>query len=129
MARVRRPTSQDPVERASDQIGVRPRPHGISSQLLRGHVAQRSRDIFEDLWRTDTVNAQARLSLAISYIHLGDVSGYPEQPNLGRQQDARDYYRRSLAFIEHVYRTDSTNTRTRFLRDLVRERLARLGGA
>ncbi len=87
-----------------------------------------SKDIFEDLWQADTVNAQARLSLAISYIHLGDVSGYSEQPNLGRRQDALAYFRTSLAFIEHVYEADSTNTRTKFLRDLVRGRIDHLGG-
>ncbi len=89
---------------------------------------RRSRDIFEDLWQADSMNAQARLSLAISYVHLGDLEGYPEQPNLGRRREALQNYRTALGFIRQVYQRDPANTRTKFWLDLVQERLRTLGG-
>jgi hypothetical protein len=74
------------------------------------------------------MNVQARLSLAISYLHLGDVSGFPEQPNLGNRRAALRHYRQSLALIKQVAEADTTNTQTQFLLGLVHERIERLNG-
>ncbi len=88
----------------------------------------RSKEIFEDLRLADPTNAQARLSLAISHFHLGNLAGSPDQPNLGRPAQARRHYHTALAFVEDLYAADSTNTRTRYWIDELRERLQRVGG-
>jgi len=86
----------------------------------------RSRDIFENLMQADPENVQARQSLAISYIHLGDLAGFPDQPNLGDRGGALQHYRASMAMLEYLFSTDSTNTRTRYLREYVQDRIQRI---
>ena len=88
----------------------------------------RSKEIFEDLLRADPTNAQARLSLAISHFHLGNLAGFPDQPNLGNQAQARRHYQTALAFVEDLYAADSTNTRTRYWMNELRDHLQRVGG-
>ena len=88
----------------------------------------RSRDIFETLRRADPTNAQARLSLAVSHYHLGNLAGWPGQPNLGNRPLARRHYRTALDFVEALYAADSTNTRTQFWLNELRDRLQRVEG-
>jgi tetratricopeptide (TPR) repeat protein len=85
-------------------------------------------DIFRDLWQRDAKNVQAQQSLAISYLHLGDLAGYPDQPNLGDPHGARRHYQEAQHLLQDLRRVDSTNARTVFLLDYTRKRIARVGG-
>ena len=86
----------------------------------------RSKDIFDGLLRADSLNVQARLSLAISLLHLGDLYGRPDQPNLGDLLGARRNYRAALALLEPAFAADTGDTQLRFLTTLLRERLRML---
>ena len=86
----------------------------------------RSKDIFEDLLYTDSLNIQARQSLAISLLHLGDLYGHPDRQSLGDPPGARRNYRAALALLEPAFAADTSNTRLRFLTTLLRERLRML---
>ncbi|WP_457652998.1 protein kinase domain-containing protein [Rhodocaloribacter sp.] len=86
----------------------------------------RSKDIFDDLLRADSLNVQARQSLAISLLHLGDLQGHPDRRNLGDPLGARRNYRAALALLEPAFAADTSNTQLRFLTTLLRERLRML---
>ena len=63
---------------------------------------QTSLGILKRLVAADPQNMQARQSLAISYVHLGDLFGYPDAPSLERAADARETYRLALETLPSV---------------------------
>ncbi len=79
--------------------------------------------IYEDLYQADTLNAQARQTLVIGLLHIADVHGRPDQPNLGNPTEAHRLYRRAERLLADLAQRDPTNSRTQFLLDLFRERL------
>jgi tetratricopeptide (TPR) repeat protein len=90
------------------------------------HRFQQAKAIFESLWQADPKNVQACLSLAISLYHLGNLAGWPDQPNRNRPAEARRHYRQALAFVEDLYAADAANTRLAFWHTELQERLRRL---
>lgn len=90
---------------------------------------QQAHALFVTLWRSDSLNVSASITVAISHFHLGDILGSPEQPNLGQRAAALEHYRTARSILLKVYAVDSTSVRTKFLLGLVDGRLAALGGA
>ncbi len=89
---------------------------------------RQAHDAFTNLWRSDSLNASASITVAISHLHLGDLLGYPAQANLGDARGARQHYRTARSILRTVHAVDSSSVRTEFLIGLVEGRLAALGG-
>jgi tetratricopeptide (TPR) repeat protein len=87
---------------------------------------QKSLEMFRALLNADPQNVMAQHSLAISLLHLGDLLGNRDEPNLGRHDDARESYRQALAILEGINRADASNAAA--ARDLadVQAKLAKL---
>lgn len=80
-------------------------------------------ETYKWLWETDPGNTVASQSLAVSHIHLGDLSFHKERPNFGDPETARDHFLESRQILTRLQVHDSTNTRTSFLLNLVENRL------
>ncbi|MFN2508219.1 MAG: protein kinase [Chthoniobacterales bacterium] len=89
---------------------------------------QKSLQMFGDLVKADPNNTLAKHSLAVSRIHLGDLLGNPDVPNLGRRSEAGEQYREAIAILESINRADAANAATR--RDLAeaQAKLEKLSG-
>jgi tetratricopeptide (TPR) repeat protein len=90
---------------------------------------QRALEMFRNLLQVDPQNVHAQQSLAISHIHLADLLGLPGAPNLGRAAEAAENYRRAIALLDGINRTDARNASV--ARDLAeaQRKLAALTGA
>ena len=86
----------------------------------------RSLQAFKQLADADPKNAQAQQSLAISYIHLADLLGYPDAPNLGRRNEARENYQRARDILQRAKDSGSAGTKVQTNLELIRERLSKL---
>ncbi|HWY50977.1 MAG TPA: protein kinase [Chthoniobacterales bacterium] len=86
----------------------------------------RSLQIFKQLADADPKNAQAQQSLAISYIHLADLLGYPDAPNLGRENEARENYQHAREILQRAKDSGSTDAKVQTNLDLIRERMSKL---
>ena len=82
--------------------------------------------IFKRLADADPKNAQAQQSLAISYIHLGDLLGYSGAPNLARRNEARENYQRALDILKREKDSGSTDAKVQTNLELIRERMKKL---
>jgi tetratricopeptide (TPR) repeat protein len=88
---------------------------------------QRSLKIFQSLVQADPQNVQARQSLAISHIHLGEVLGHPETPNLGRTAEALENYRRASEILKASGDPKALdNVKTRETLKLIEQRISAL---
>jgi len=58
--------------------------------------------IFRSLLQADPKNVEAQESLAISHIHLADLLGGPEPPNLDRTAQALENYREAVLILEGI---------------------------
>ena len=70
---------------------------------------QKALEMFRNLLQVDPKNVHAQQSLAVSHIHLADLLGLPGAPNLGRAAEAEENYRRAIALLNGVNRTDARN--------------------
>ena len=82
---------------------------------------QKSLQTFKNLVTADPENAQARQSLAISYVHLGDLLGYPDAPNLQRGPEASNAYQLALKTLSSS--TEPTEAKTRETLAIIHERI------
>jgi non-specific serine/threonine protein kinase/serine/threonine-protein kinase len=89
-----------------------------------------AKDAFENAFETyswlsswDPQNTSASQTLAVSYIHLGDLAYHSDMPNFGNRERAIEHFRSSKEILTELLETDSTNTRTTFLLELVNNRL------
>jgi non-specific serine/threonine protein kinase/serine/threonine-protein kinase len=87
---------------------------------------QKSLDLFRALHAADRQNVMAQHSLAISHVHLADLLGGAEPPNLGRPAEAATHYQSAIDLLEGINRADAANAATR--RDLAeaQSKLAKL---
>jgi non-specific serine/threonine protein kinase/serine/threonine-protein kinase len=85
----------------------------------------KSLEIFKQLAEADPRNAQAQLSLAISYMHLADLLGYPDSPNLGRRDEASENYQRARDVLQRAKDSGLTDAAVQANLDLVSERMKR----
>ncbi|MDQ2919428.1 MAG: hypothetical protein M3R10_06080, partial [Verrucomicrobiota bacterium] len=60
---------------------------------------QRALEIFKRLAEGDTKNVLAQQSLGISYVHLADLLGSPDSPNLKRPEEAIANYERAREIL------------------------------
>jgi len=90
---------------------------------------QTSLEILKRLVAADPQNMQARQSLAISYVHLGDLFGYPDAPSLQRVANAREAYRLALETLPSVREVGSTDAKTREILGSIHERNAAMATA
>ncbi len=90
---------------------------------------QTSLEILKRLVAADPQNMQARQSLAISYVHLGDLFGYPDVPNLQRLSDAREAYRRALETLSSAREIESADAKTREILSSIHERNGAMAAA
>jgi tetratricopeptide (TPR) repeat protein len=84
---------------------------------------RKSLGIFRQLVEADPQNAQARHSLALSYIHLGEVWDNPATPHPNRADEARKHYllaREALGGIDVA----GANVKTRETLQLIERKLA-----
>jgi non-specific serine/threonine protein kinase/serine/threonine-protein kinase len=86
----------------------------------------RSLQIFKQLADADRRNAQAQQSLAISYMHLADLLGYPGSPNLGRRNEARENYQRARDILQRAKDSGSTDAKVQTYLDLIRDRMKKM---
>ncbi|NBC15798.1 MAG: protein kinase [Bacteroidetes bacterium] len=91
------------------------------AEALR-HYRQAHR-LFEALLEADPQNASARVTLAISHLHQGDVVGFETAAHLGNRSAALRHYRAALDLLDAAHADDPTNSRTAWLRDLLRGRI------
>jgi non-specific serine/threonine protein kinase/serine/threonine-protein kinase len=91
------------------------------TEALR-HYRQAHR-LFEELLAADPQNASARVTLAISHLHQGDVVGFEAEAHLGNRAEALRHYRAALDLLDAAHADDPANSRTAWLRDLVRGRI------
>lgn len=75
---------------------------------------RKSLDTFTGLAKADPRNVQAQRSLAISYIHMGDLLGDPDSPNLARRAEALENYEPALHILQSK-ESDPTNADTRHM--------------
>jgi serine/threonine protein kinase len=87
----------------------------------------KSLDIFQRLATADRQNVQAQQSLAISQMHLADLLGDPDMPNLRRRAGALEAYQRALAIFDGITRADPANVASRQYANEVRAKIAKLG--
>lgn len=83
---------------------------------------QKSLGILKRLASADPQNMQARQSLAISYVHLGDLLGYPDSPNLQRAAEAREAYQLAFASLPSIKEVQPGESKTREILGLIHER-------
>jgi tetratricopeptide (TPR) repeat protein len=117
------PTDTDAVRDAAiahEKIGDAMAAKGELREALESR--RKSLEIFQKLVDADPQNVQARQSLAISYLHLGEILGDPASPNLGRQAEALQQYRRALETLEAANAPEMRNNAK------VREILQRIQG-
>lgn len=85
---------------------------------------ERSRALFEDLAAgADSDDVTAHLEVVIAWIKLGDVSGHPFFPNVGRADLATGWYQRARLRLDAPPLASSGAWSVRRYRGLVEERL------
>src|SRR3712207_1346806 len=92
--------------------------------LFRSENRQRSLEIFTRLAEADPKNVLAQRSLGISHLHLAELLGSPESPNLGRRAEALAHYERALEIFSKSPEANDPKIRARI--DLIEERLRAL---
>jgi tetratricopeptide (TPR) repeat protein len=85
---------------------------------------QRSLEIFTRLAEADPKNVLAQRSLAISYLHLAELLGSPDSPNLGRRSEATAQYERALEILLKTSEANDPKVRARI--ELIQDRLRAL---
>ena len=85
--------------------------------------------IFKAIAESAPASVEARQSLAISHVKLGDVLGNPNFPNSGDQSGATESYRAAAEILESLYAADSANPKTRRLLGLIYERAGTMAEA
>ena len=87
---------------------------------------RRSLAIFQRLAEADPQNVQAQQSLAISHMHLGDLLGHPDEPGLGRKDEAEIHYRAALDLMISAHGTEPTDGKARDTLEAIQTRLRKL---
>ena len=83
-------------------------------------------EIFQRLADADPKNLSARVSLAISHLHLGNLFGNPEAPNLGDSEQALRNYNRALEILRPLEDTQPPNAKVQKTAEEIRARIQRL---
>lgn len=87
---------------------------------------RQSLEIFKRLAAADPKNRQAQHSLAISYMHLGDLLGDLDSLNPERRAEALKAYRRSMEILQTIISSDSANSKAQSTVDIIRDRIQSL---
>src|SRR5688500_15978494 len=87
---------------------------------------RKSLEIFNQLAKADAGNVQAQQSLAISYMHLGELFGNPDSPNLSQRSEALKNYRAAIEILRGLKEADATDTKTQSTIDRINNLLQRL---
>ncbi len=87
---------------------------------------RKSLEILSQLAKADPGNVQAQQSLAISYVHLADLLGNPDSPNMGQQIEALKHYRIAREILTKLKEKDSTNTKATTTIDRINDLLKRI---
>ncbi len=123
------PTNTDAVRDmavAHEKIGNIMTAKGELREALESR--RKSLEIFQRLVHADPQNVQARQSLAISYIHFGDVLGNFKTPNLGRQAEALKNYQLALEVLHSTNGADAKdNIKSREIREIIHQRTSDVG--
>ncbi len=85
-------------------------------------------NIYKWQHENDPINTMAKISYAISNIHLGDISHHADRTSFKDTNSAKTYFLRSKGLLESALEADTTNVRTRNLLDLVNRRLTWIEG-
>jgi eukaryotic-like serine/threonine-protein kinase len=86
----------------------------------------RAFDIFSWLARSDPENVQARLSVAISHIHLGDLYYHSDSEHLNDPGTALSHFQKSREILNEILISDSASLRPRQLFDMANHRIEQL---
>jgi eukaryotic-like serine/threonine-protein kinase len=87
---------------------------------------RKSLEIFSRLAKADPGNVQGRQSLAISYMHLGELYGDPDAPNLGQRAEATKNYRAAMEILKALKESDPSDTKTQTTIDRINGLMQRL---
>ncbi len=88
---------------------------------------KKSLAIFEQLLAADPRDVQSQVSLAISQIHLADLLGGPDGPNLQRPAEAMQSYRRAIEILRPLAEKNPPDATARRTLSEAREKLEKLG--
>jgi tetratricopeptide (TPR) repeat protein len=84
---------------------------------------QRAVDLYRELARHYPDERQRQIDLAVSLIKIGDLTGNPHFPNLGKPDAALEFYVPARAIVDSCYELDPSNERLRRLRGVIYERI------
>lgn len=80
------------------------------STAAREMVVKTALEYLDSLAKEADGDVSLQNELAAAYLRVGDVQGFPRQPNLGQKDAALESYRRSLALSEKLHVSEQTNT-------------------
>jgi non-specific serine/threonine protein kinase/serine/threonine-protein kinase len=79
------------------------------STPARELVIKRAVEYLDSLARESNRDPSLQRELATAYERVGDIQGYPYNPNIGDASGALDSYRKSLAIREELHKADPSN--------------------
>lgn len=79
------------------------------STPARELVVKRAVEYLDSLAREASDDRSLQHELAMAYERVGDIQGYPYNPNIGDAAGALESYRKSLAIREALYKADPSN--------------------
>ncbi len=80
------------------------------STAAREMVVKTALEYLDSLAKEADDDVSLQNELAAAYLRVGDVQGFPRQPNLGQRDAALESYRRSLALSEKLQANGRTDT-------------------
>jgi serine/threonine protein kinase/Flp pilus assembly protein TadD len=78
------------------------------STPARELVVARAVEYLDSLARESSDDLSLQRELAAAYERVGDIQGYPYNPNIGDARGAMESYKKSLAIREALYKADSS---------------------
>jgi non-specific serine/threonine protein kinase/serine/threonine-protein kinase len=98
----------------------------VGDTTKAAETAKQSRAIFSELANGAAADDQAKLSLAISHIKVGDVLGNPNSPNTGDRTGAMESYRASASILEQLQASNPGDQKVRRFVGIIHERIGSL---
>jgi eukaryotic-like serine/threonine-protein kinase len=114
------PTIQRDAGVAYEKVGLAYQDLGRYPEALEALRA--AFDVYTRLAEEDEDDANARLTLAVSHLHLGDLRRSPSTP-VSDPAAARAHYRAALDLLDALLGTDPSNVRARQLAERARQAL------
>jgi tetratricopeptide (TPR) repeat protein len=75
----------------------------------RKEIVQETIHFLESLSKDAAMDDNFRLTLAVSYIEVGNTLGYPTQPNLGDSKGALENYRKAISLLDPLMKKNPNN--------------------